>query len=386
MTLFFALGSFFPAQTGGADNSAYWLVRALSRQGYRVSVATTNSGLTDGQVPFDRWTPTDFGAVVYARTRIHYLPLRLFYFSLRRALQADVVHLNALFYPISLLLALVCVPLGKHVVWSVHGELAPEALKTSTSRKKVFLRLIGLLKHRVTFHVTSETERAYALDTFGTAIRTVVVPLYLELPACRTHQPAEPYLLFLGRLHPIKALDRLLTALSQTPAFRQHPWRLKIVGIGEPAYEQSLKTQTTQLGLADQVDFLGFRDGDEKYELLANAYLTLLTSHTENFSIIVVESLSQATPVLTSVYTPWQLLAEQEAGWWVDNQPDVLAQTLTTALTLPDETYQQYRRNARRVAVSDFDIDRHIGRWDAVYGRITNDRATNGRVTKPISA
>ena len=376
MNLFFAQGSFFPAQTGGADNSAYWLARALGRQGHRVSVATTNSGLTAGQVPFDRWTITDFGEIIYVKTRIHYLPLRLFYYAVRRAMRADVVHLNALFYPISLLLALVCVPLGKRVVWSVHGELAPEALKISAARKRLYLRLIGLFAPRVTFHVTSNTEQAYALDTFGPATRTVVVPLYMELPVCRPHQPAEPYLLFLGRLHPIKALDRLLDALSQTPAFRQSPWRLKIIGIGEPAYEQALKDQVVRLGLADQVDFLGFRDGAAKYELLANAYLTLLPSHTENFSIIVVESLSQATPVLTSVYTPWQLLPDQQAGWWVDNEPAILAQTLNTALTLPDETFRQYRRNALHLAVNGFDIDRHIGYWETIYGQ----------VAKPVAA
>ncbi len=367
MTLFFALGSFFPAQTGGADNSAYWLVRALSRQGYRISVATTDSGLTDGQVAFDRWTPTDFGEVIYVKTRIHYLPLRLFGRAIGRALRADVVHLNALFYPISLLLALVCVPMGKRVMWSVHGELAPAALKTSPLRKRVFLTLISLFKHRVTFHVTSETERAYALATFGPGVSTVVVPLFLELPACLPHQPASPYLLFLGRLHPIKALDQLLMALSQTPIFREQPWSLKLVGIGDPAYEQELKDLVAQLGLTHQIDFLGFRDGAEKNQLLANAYLTLLPSHTENFSMIVVESLAQGTPVLASVHTPWRTLVEHEAGWWVDNQPDTLAQTLTEALTLPPATYDRYRRNARLLATNDFDVDRHIGRWDAVY-------------------
>ena len=369
MNLFIALGSFFPAQTGGADNSTYWHVRALAQLGYQVAVATTDSGLSAGQVPLNRWTPTKFGDVLYARTRVHYLPLRLFIMSVGRALRADVVHLNAIFYPISLLLALVCVPAGKRLVWSVHGELAPAALTDNPPvQKRFFLAIIRLLRHRVVFHVTSAVEQQYARLILGADIRTVVVPLYVELPAVYYHQPKQPYLLFLGRLHPIKALDQLLKALAQTATFRQSAYKLIVAGTGEPAYEQELRELTHQLGLTSQVEFVGYRDGEAKNKLMANAYLTLLPSHTENFSVVVVESLAQGTPVLASIYTPWQLLAEQQAGWWVDNTPAVLAETIDEALRLSPISYETCRQNARRLAVESFDITRHVGQWEAVYG------------------
>lgn len=368
MKLFLALGSFFPAQTGGADNWAYWHARALGRGGYQVAVATTDSGISAGQVPLNQWTPTDFGEVLYARTKIHYLPVRLFVQSVGRALQADAIHLNAIFYPISLLLALVGISAGKRIVWSVHGELAPAALTARPPlHKRLFLAIIRRLRHRMLFRVTSPVEEKYVRAVLGNDTKTLIIPLYMELPAVYSHQPERPYVLFLGRLHPIKALDQLLKATAQTPTFRQGHWKLVIAGTGEAAYEQELRDLTSELELGSQVEFVGYRDGEEKYKLMANAYLTILPSHTENFSVVVVESLAQGTPVLASIYTPWAMLAEQRAGWWVDNQPAALAEALETALRLSPGQYEAYRQNARRLAVESFDINRHIDQWETVY-------------------
>ncbi|WP_266366599.1 glycosyltransferase [Tellurirhabdus rosea] len=371
MKLFFALGSFYPAQTGGADNSAYWMVRALAKKGHQVSVATTNSGLKPGDVEFDRWKPTEFGEVVYVRTLIHYLPLRLFWYSLRRALRADVVHLNAVFYPISILLGYACALAGKRVVWSVHGELAPEALRYSPRRKKIFLALLGFIKHRAVFHATSPKEAGYVRQVLGASVRVKVIPLFLELPPRETRQTGQPYLLFVGRLHTVKALDRLFDALAAVPEFRTGGWHLKVVGIGEPEYEKALREQVNQLGLTDRVQFLGFRAGEEKYRLMASARATVLPSHTENFSVIVVESLSQGTPVLASIHTPWEILEETGAGWWTDNQVPVLASALQNVIKLDEAACDAYRDRAYRLATEHFDIKRHIGEWTTLYDQVS---------------
>ncbi len=367
MHIFYALGSFYPAQTGGADNSTYWMAQALNQRGVRVSVATTNSGLTAGQVTFDRWLPTSFGEVVYARTLIHYLPLKLLWFSVRRALKADVVHLNNLFYPSSLVLGLLCSLLGKRIVWSIHGELAPIALSQGTAQKKVFLSLIRLLAPHVTFHVTGNLEENYLKHTFGPTVRYCRIPLYMELPAQQPRQPGPPYLLFVGRIDPIKALDNLLRAAAQSAAFQQGGYQLWLVGKGKPAYEQELANLVQELGLTNRVQFLGFRDGIEKYQLMANAQATLLPSHTENFSVIVVESLAQGTPVLASVYTPWAMLPTEGVGWQTDNRPEPLAQAIDQVIHTPPDHYATMRQRAYAVAHTHFDVHKHIGEWLTCY-------------------
>ena len=65
-------------------------------------------------------------------------------------------------------------------------------------------------------------------------------------------------------------------------------------------------------------------EGEEKYKLYANAYFSILVSHSENFGNVVIEALSQGTPVIASKGTPWEQLAEK-AGFWIDNDENSIA-------------------------------------------------------------
>ena len=125
MHIFFSTGSLYPAQVGGPDNVVYWWAKSLVRQGHRVTIATTDDGI-GGKAPIDRWLDTDYGRVVYVSTKIHYLPLRLVLRSLRPLWRADILHVGAIFYPASWILAAIGLLLGRKVVWSSHGELDPE--------------------------------------------------------------------------------------------------------------------------------------------------------------------------------------------------------------------------------------------------------------------
>jgi len=129
-----------------------------------------------------------------------------------RAAPADVFHIHGLWRMANIYPAGAAVGRGAKLFLSPHGMLGAQALRFSSWRKKFFWALAqGRVARRAdAFHATSEQEwrdiRAYGL-------RQPVVLLPNGVDLRPVEAPADPpYVLSLGRLHPIKGLDRLLRA------------------------------------------------------------------------------------------------------------------------------------------------------------------------------
>ena len=142
--ILFPIGSLYPSQAGGPSNSVYWVAKALKAKGFRITFVTTDLGIS-GNIALDEWVETDYGRVIYLRTKIHYLPLRLIWFTLRALPQHQFVHLTSLFYPASLVIAFAAYILGKKIVWGVHGECSKEALRFNRRIKSPYLFVIKKL-------------------------------------------------------------------------------------------------------------------------------------------------------------------------------------------------------------------------------------------------
>lgn len=104
----------------------------------------------------------------------------------------------------------------------------------------------------------------------------------------------QDYLLCVGRLEKQKAFHYAIEGFAGIA--NQYPTlRLKIVGKG--SLEQSLKQCAIDLGVADRVDFEGFKSDIIPYYLHAKA--TLLTSLYEGFPNVLIESITLGTPVIS---------------------------------------------------------------------------------------
>ena len=109
-----------------------------------------------------------------------------------------------------------------------------------------------------------------------------------------------PVVLFVGHLVPVKALDVLLNAwaaLSRLLSVGAHP---RLVLIGEGTQRDTLERQARELGLADQVAFLGPKPQPAVADWIAAADLLTLPSHAEGSPNVIVEALASGTPVVAS--------------------------------------------------------------------------------------
>jgi len=122
-----------------------------------------------------------------------------------------------------------------------------------------------------------------------------------------------PYILFLGRLSWKKGLKKLIRSFANSQYSQQT--KLVIAGNDEESYQAQLEALVMELGLTNQVVFVGFVDGDKKQSLLKHAICLALCSDNENFGNVVLEALSYATPaLLTSGVGASHIVKQHEAG------------------------------------------------------------------------
>jgi glycosyltransferase involved in cell wall biosynthesis len=108
-----------------------------------------------------------------------------------------------------------------------------------------------------------------------------------------THLRGRSFLLYLGRLHPKKGCDILVSAMNEL----RSPIDLVMAG---PSADQAYKERLEKAARGASITFAGMIEGDLKAGALASAAALILPSHQENFGLVVAEALSFGTPVLLS--------------------------------------------------------------------------------------
>lgn len=374
MNILMSADCFYPAQLGGPSSAIYWQAKALTQAGHRVTVVATSHALPP-DIPLEQWLSMDCGRVIYTKNPHFYFPIKHVWYGWKAIRNADIVHVNSLFYPASVGWVLLSRLAKKPVVWSPHGELSPVALGFRPRLKQVLLKLFRRLSALIWFQATCKAEAAYVRHHFGPHTHVGEIRNLMELPVTiaptRPDSTAPRYLLFIGRLHPIKAIDQLIEALSASTLFRNSTINLLIVGpVSDKQYAQQLHQQVQTLNLAAKISFREAVHGNEKEQMYANAFLTILPSHSENFGNVVIESLAQGTPVIASTGTPWQLLETERAGSWVNNDPDSIRAAIETYLSMPENVYQPYRKRAAALARRDYDVVANVGLWEHFYKQV----------------
>lgn len=248
---------------------------------------------------------------------------------------ADVVHLTAVYsFPTLPTLTLAKFK-SKPIVWSPRGALLATRQWAGAPRlraKHAFELLANKLVegNRVLLHTTSEDEYLFSLKGIPRA-RAVIVPNGVELPPAsvleRGWAPSGSFrILFVSRIDPKKGLEMLLEALRLLGDISV---KLEVCGTGDESYVGSIRSMVETMGLASQVRFSGHLSGDEKMQAFMRSDLCVLPSHSENFGMVIAESLAHGVPVIASRGTPWQALEAVRCGRWIDNAPEILARAIT---------------------------------------------------------
>lgn len=375
--------SFYPAtQLGGPIWSTLELCNSLADQPkISVRVITTDMGCKVAQLHSDSGSRRKFAPlnykVSYARCYLgRDIAPTLLITLMQEIREADIVHLTGVYSFPALPTLVMARAARKPVLWSPRGALLAStnwksAAHQNTKRAWELVCTKLSSKAQTVLHVTSEPELTASLSRMP-QLRAVMIPNGIRIPqniAQPQHQPTREKredqtlrALFIGRLHPIKALENLIVALSILP---QGFATLTILGKGDDAYETELVSLVVRLGLTRSVSFYGHIEEEAKQEAYAEADVCVLPSHSENFGMVVAEALAIGTPVIAGPGVPWPELEVRNCGIWTkDNGPEYLAQAL---IDISQRNRKKMGQNGRRWMQSEFNWDQISRRFVSVY-------------------
>jgi len=175
----------------------------------------------------------------------------------------------------------------------------------------------------------SEDVATILRDDFGlervTRIYNLVSFDDIKRQAVESYTHSRPYIVALGRLAEVKCLDLLINAYANS----QMQTECDLLLIGEGEMRESLEAQIKSLSLEDKVILVGSQENPFKY--LKNAELLALSSRTEAFPMVLIESLVLSCPVIaTDCPTgPREIIIDGENGLLVENDNE---EVLTAAL------------------------------------------------------
>lgn len=360
MQLLFAVHGYKPAyRLGGPIHSVSALAEGLARRGHRVIVFATNSNLDqDLDVPTDRPLMVDGVEVWYfqrsapLKRRASFLPYLAksvgFLYAPAMAAQlarvvpkVDLVHTHLPFVYPTLAAGRAAIRHRKPLFYHQRGVFDPERLKFRSLKKKLYLSLVErpiLLRATTLIALTSAETQSYRRLKLDRPCR--VVPNGVHLPESALAARSLPewglrdehkVILFLGRVHPLKGADTLLSAFASIAAQAQDAV-LVLAGPDEFGLEQRYRAQVRRLGLADRVVFAGMVTGESKRSLLARADLFCLPSVGEGFSMAALEALAAGVPVLLTPGCHFDEAEQAGAGRIVQRTPAAIAAAMLELL------------------------------------------------------
>lgn len=244
------------------------------------------------------------------------------------------------------------------LVVSPHGMLGAGALKFSWRKKQLFSIIAQkpALAAAKCFHATSRQELE-DIRAFGLHAPVAIIPNGIDIPPAeslrRDERSAAPRtVLYLGRVHPKKGIDRLLHAWSKVADHRPE-WRLRVIGPSEGGHDRELEALSASLGLRS-VEFHPGLFGEEKDAAYRQADLFVLPTLDENFGMVVAEALANGTPVISTRGAPWAGLETHGCGWWIDHGVEPLVRCLELAMSMPREALRSMGAKGREWMARDF--------------------------------
>lgn len=157
---------------------------------------------------------------------------------------------------------------------------------------------------------------------------------------------SQPLLVWVGRIVPVKCLDRAIHAIKilQTQGVEVN---LAIVGTGELRDTNELLVKS--LDLEGQVKFLGFRS--DAGALIGAADILLLTSDSEGLPTVMAEAMTQGTKLVMSDLLGIQEIAERFKGYPIELispfTPEAFALGIKKSLNQFSQSPQEILRETR---------------------------------------
>jgi D-inositol-3-phosphate glycosyltransferase len=208
-------------------------------------------------------------------------------------------------------------------------------------------------------------EKADLVSYYGAKDSDIgIVPCGVNMELFRPGEPAPVrtelgigdgiLLLFVGRIDPVKGLERLLKSMPFISTVR--PAHLLVVGgdDSEQVELEKLRCLAGELGISDRVTFRGRVRQDNLAGYYRAADICVMPSYYESFGLVALESLASGTPVIASDVGEMSRIITNGVNGFVmpDNSLENIVKYTREAIGIFRD--RQYSPEAVRASVKDY--------------------------------
>jgi len=380
MKILFIIPSYRPAYIyGGTVVVASLLAELLAKQSHDVTVYTTTAnGKTELNAEAGKEINIDGVKVFYFKrlTKDHsHISMGLWQKTFHTARYFDVVHLHSWWNPCIVIAAALCKLKGIKPVLSPHGMFCNYVLYANNKYKKKLLHFFTRPLLRNSFlHVSTEMEWNESQAMLREYWQGVILPNPVRLNETSGNERQVNDVLtigFISRVNPKKGLDILIHALSKV----NFKYRLKIAGDGEESFISYLKELSISCGNSEKIDWMGWKNNNEKFKFYSSIDLLALTSLNENFAVVVIESLAVGTPVLLSDKVGLSKYVEENNFGWITSLEVNKVTSVLNILYRDKEKQISIQQRAPGMIRNDYNTETLIEKYAEFYRKIINKRS-----------
>ena len=298
-------------------------------------------------------------------------------FSFRNITRSyDIIHFHGA-WGLHIILSLFT---SKPVVISPHGSFHPNGLKKSKIKKLIakFLYVKFCYKRADIIHALTQQEVKFIKDFCLLKQKIAVICNAVDFnerilindttknKLLRLANGRRIFL-YLGRLDPQKGIDLLIEVFSE---ICNKSAVLLIAGSGDTKFIQKLKNKIIANNLQDNVFLLGYFKESNKNSAFDVADIYVLPSFNEGFTMTVLESYRQKTPVITTTATPFEEIDKMQFGWYIKPDKIELKKAIDLALSIKKQEINKLGENGYTYMKNHYDISNFSHSYNRLYSWI----------------
>jgi glycosyltransferase involved in cell wall biosynthesis len=364
----------------GEALSLLQLVRSLERDQYAPIVITTGHGplideLEQAEIPVKsiRMPYLSRRGMQAVKFAVSLIPISVWLSRFIAKNGVELVCNNTLLNPYGALAADIArVP----CVWFVHE------VGRASSLRNYFIKLTGLMATRLVVvsesicQLYSESAKEKIRVVYNGIDQKLFNPDLFDSDTIRISygiHPTQPVITIIGRLHQSKHHNDLLVATKQL--VNDFP-DLVLLVIGDGPLNEQLHQQTCDLGLEQNVRFLGYME--DVREVLSISDVLVLPSEHEAFGRVVAEAMLMEKPVVATNVGGLPELVSPETGVLVPVQcPEELGDAIKSIIIDPIRKIEMGRRGRER-ALELFTLDQYVVQMKNVFDELLKKSYSEG--------
>ncbi len=369
---------FYPAWAyGGPAKLVYDTSCFFAAQGHEVTIYTSDGYDKEKRMPLSLHIHKK-GIKVHYFKNIHntlayvynlFFTPGLFVTALLELPKFDVIHIHDFYtlqnFWVGLLARVFHIP----YILSVHGCLEEVRMGQRSFFKQFYIYLYGkqLLLHATKVIASSENEKndyikhgvkgencillahGVSASEFTSNISQVAAKKQFGLSS---HKQV---ITFLGRIHAVKGLDLLVSAL---PYLKNKEYTVVIAG-SDDGYQQELEKLVLKMKLHNVVKLLPACFGSQKADLFKATDVFVYPSYSEGFSLGILEAASVGLPLVITEGCHFPLVGKMKAGIVVAPDKKRLANALDELLSDKNKR-SEYGKNAAKLIAQKYSME-YIG-------------------------